>query len=386
MELLRIDHLRALVERRQRPCISMYLPTHRSGRKEMREDSIRLKNAIGEAKARLYQEGYSRNQAADLLQQASDLVLSQSFWLYQSDGLAVFVSPTLFQYYRLPLRFQDEVVVTDHFSVKQLVPLFSEDGRFYILALSQKRIRFFEGTRLGIQERAVPDMPKSIGDLKQYDAVEEHLQAHAMAMTQAATTNLVFHGQGGIADKATYKSDLVQYVRTVARRLEKYLNTDKAPLVLAGVEYEQSFYRQQNAYHNLLDQGIAGSPDELDPNDLHKAAWGIVEPHLAEARRAILDHHADLSNTDKTSDLIETILPAASIGRVRALFIRTNATVWGTFDANASSVTTHDNPQEGDVDLIDLATVYILEHRGMIYALRKEEMPTDSPHAAIFRY
>lgn len=386
MELLRTENLRALVEHRQRPCVSIYLPTHRTGRKEIREDPIRLKNAIGEAKERLRGAGLSRDQASDLMQQTAELVLSQSFWLYQSDGLAVFVSPELFQYYRLPLRFGDEVVVTDHFSIKQLVPLFSEDGRFYVLALSQKRIRFFEGTRLGIQERAVPEMLKNISDLTQYDVEEEHLQAHTLAAGTAARTSLVFHGQGNIADKATYKDDVVRYVRTVARKLEKYLNSDTSPLVLAGVEYEQAFYRQENAYHNLLDEGIAGSPDELNPNQIHAAAWEIVEPYFAQARQTILGHYADLSNTGKTSDLIDTILPAAYTGRVRALFIRANATAWGTFDADALTVATHESPQEGDVDLIDLAAVYVLEHQGGIYALRTEEMPTDNPQAAIFRY
>lgn len=386
MELLRIDNLRTLVEYRQWPSISMYLPTHRTGRKEIREDSIRLKNAIAEAKERLHDTGYPRDQAARLLESAGNLVVNQSFWLYQSDGLAIFASPEVSQYYRLPLRFEDEVVVTDHFAIKQLVPIFSEDGRFYVLALSQRQVRFFQATRLGIQEVAVPEMPKSIGDLRQYDAVEEHLQAHTLAITQAATTNLVFHGGGGIADKATYKSDLVQFVRAVARKLEKYLNSSAAPLVLAGVEYEQAFYRQENTYRHLLDEGIVGNPEGLDQNQLHEAAWEIVEPRFTEARRDILGHYADLSNTDKTSDMLETILPAAYHGRVRALFIQTNARVWGRFEPDTLSVAVHESSAEGDADLIDLATVYVLEHQGTIYALGKEEMPTDSPQAAIFRY
>jgi hypothetical protein len=386
MDLLRIENLRALVEHRQWPCISMYLPTHRTGRKEIREDPIRLKNAIAEAKERLAGAGYARDQASKLLESASNLVVNQGFWLYQSDGLAVFASPELFQYYRLPLRFQDEVVVMDHFSIKQLVPMFSEDGRFYVLALSQKQIRFFEATRLGIQERAVPEMPKSIADLRQYEEAEEHIQGHTVAITQTAGTNVVFHGQGTIADKATYKEDVVRYVRTVARKLEKYLGADTAPLVLAGVEYEQAFYRQEDAYHNLLDDGIVGNPEGLDQNQIHAAAWEIVEPHFAEARQTILGHYANLSNTDKTSDRIETILPAAYHGRVRALFIETNARVWGKFDPDTLLTTVHDSPVEGDTDLIDLATVYVLQHQGTIYALRKEEMPAASPHAAIFRY
>lgn len=335
---------------------------------------------------RLSEAGYSRDRASKLLGQADNLVVNQSFWLYRSDGLALFVSPAMFQYHRLPLRFQDEVVVSDHFSIKQLVPLFSEDSRFYVLALSQKQIRFFVATRLGIQERAVPEMLKSIDDLRQYDAVEEHLQAHTTAITQPATTDLVFHGQGRIADKATYKSDLVQYVRAVARTLEKYLGAQMAPLVLAGVEYEQAFYRQESAYRHPLDEGIIGNPEGLGQNEIHAAAWEIVEPHFARARRTILGHYADLSNTDNTSDRLETILPAAYHGPLRALFIETNARVWGQFDPDTLLTTVHDNPAEGDVDLIDLAAVYVLQHQGIIYALRKEEMPAESPQAAIFRH
>jgi hypothetical protein len=385
MQLLQIRDLRELVEHRERPCVSIYLPTHRTGRDTL-EDPIRLKNAISEARDRLDDAGYSKERASAVLDRAVDLIPSQDFWLHQSDGLAVFLSPDLFRYYRLPLRVQDEVVVTDHFSIKQLVPLFAEDGRFYVLTLSQKRVRLFEATRLGIRETPVPDMLKNIDELKQYDVVEENLQAHTMAMTQTAKTNLVFHGQGNIADKATYKDELVEYVRAISRTLERYLGAATAPLLLAGVEYERSFYRQVNSYHNLLDDGIVGNPDELDVKEIHEAAWRVVEPFFAQARHVSLSHYADLSRTGKTSDDVATILPAAYHGRIRTLFLLKNARLWGKFDTDTLSLETHDSPEQGDADLIDLATVQVLQHQGMLYALDKEEMPTENPVAAMFRY
>ncbi|OHB64486.1 MAG: hypothetical protein A2Y77_07280 [Planctomycetes bacterium RBG_13_62_9] len=385
MELLQIRDLRELVEHRTQPCVSMYLPTHRTGRDTL-EDPIRLKNAVSEARERLDEAGYSKERISTLLNPAVDLIPSQEFWLHQSDGLALFLSPDLFRHYRLPLQVQDEVVVTDHFSVKQLVPLFAEDGRFYVLTLSQKRVRLFEATRLGIRETPVPDMLKNIDEFKQYDVVEESLQAHTMAMTQTARTNLVFHGQGNIADKATYKDDVVRYLRAISRTLERYLGAGTAPLLLAGVEYELSFYRQVNSYHHLLDEGIAGNPDERNEKEIHEAAWHVVEPHFAQARHVSLGHYADLSRTDKASDSIAIILPAAHHGRVRTLFIRRNAWLWGRFDTDTLSVEAHDAPEPGDVDMIDLVTVQVLQHQGMIYALDDEEMPTENPLAAMFRY
>ena len=387
MRLFQIDDLRALAEQRQRPCISLYLPTHRAGRQETREDPIRLKNAVAQARERLAEAGYPKDSSAELIEPAGALVTSRDFWLERSDGLALFIAPGLFQYYRVPLRLQDEVVVADHFSVKQLIPLFSEDGRFYILALSQKQIRFFEATRTSIQERAMPDMVKSIDDLRQFDEAQAQLQGHTTATTgRAPRTDIVFHGQGNIADKATYKAEVAQYINSVSKKLEKHLDGQTAPLVLAAVEYEQAFYRETNSYHHLLEDGILGNPDGLDEGEIHQAAWEIVAPYFAETRRTSLRHFADLSNTDKTSDRLEEILPAACHGRVRTLFLQVQARTWGKFDAERLSVEIRDRPAGGDVDLTDLATVCVLQNKGTIYALPREEMPTPNPQAAIFRY
>ncbi len=386
MRLFQIDDLRALAERRQWPCVSLYLPTHRAGRKETQEDPIRLKNAVAEAKERLTESGYPKDSSAGLLEPASRLVTSRDFWLHRADGLALFLAPELFEFYRVPLSLQDEVVVADHFSVKQLIPLFSEDGRFYILALSQKRIRFFEATRSSIQERVLPEMLRSIADLKQYDEAQEQLQSHTLGSVGAAGTSMIIHGQGAIADKATYKADVRGYVNIVCKRLERYLDGQTAPLVVAAVEYEQSFYRQANSYHNLQEEGIVGNPDGLNDGQIHRAAWEIVEPHFAEARRISLKHFADLSNTDKATDKLEEIVPAACHGRVRTLFIETQARTWGKFDAAKSSVEIHAGPAQDDVDLIDLATVCVLQNKGMIYALPRGQMPTEAHQAAIFRY
>jgi len=387
MKLFRIDDLRALTERKQWPSVSLYLPTHRAG-KDTREDPIRLRNALGRTKEHLAEAGYPKDRAAAILEPANDLIASRDFWLHQSDGLVVFATPDTFQYFRMPLKFHDEVVVSDHFAVKQLLPLFTEDGRFYILALSQKKIRFFEATRTGIQEQVVPDMLTSIEDLRQYEVMEEYLQGHTIAPTPGTGggARLALHSYGTISDKAQYKVDVQEYLRTVCKKLEKHLDGETAPLVLAAVEYEQAFYRQMNAYHQLLEKGILGNPDGLNDDQIHRAAWEIVEPHFAQARRESLRHFADLSNTDKTSDQIEKILPAALHGRVRALYLRTDVPVWGAFDAGTGSVTIHDAPQKGDTDLLSLATLYVLRNKGMVYALHKEEMPTKSPQAAMFRY
>ncbi len=388
MKLFRINDLRMLAERRQWPCVSLFLPTHRMG-KDTRENPIRLRNAVGGAKDRLTETGYPKDRIAEMLEPANDLIASREFWLHQSSGLAVFIAPGFFEYYRVPLKLHDDVVVADHFAVGQLVPLFTKDGRFYVLAMSPKHIRFFEATRTGIQERVVPDMLKNIEDLRKYDVTEEYLQGHTIAPTPGAGgagATLMLHRYGTISDKAQYKADVQRYVHAVAQKLDRFLAGDDAPLVLAAVEYEQTLYRQECTYQYLLDAGIEGNPDGLNEDQVHHAAWEIVEPYFARARRDSFGRFSDLLNTGKTLDGIEQILPAAAHGRVHALYLRTDVPVWGRFDPKTSAVEVHETPQEGDRDLLCLATIHVLQNKGIAYALQKEEMPTKKPYVAMFRY
>jgi hypothetical protein len=197
---------------------------------------------------------------------------------------------------------------------------------------------------------------------------------------------MALHSYGTVADKAQYKADVRRYVHTVSRKLEKFLNGETAPLILAAVEYEQAFYRQESAYHHLLDEGIAGNPDGLNDDQLHHAAWQIAEPYFTEARQTSLKHFGDLLGTPKTSHRIEEILPAAFHGRVRALYLRTDVPVWGRFDPATLSVETHDAPRDDDTDLLCLAAILVLQSKGVAYAVHKEELPSDSPQAAMFRY
>ncbi len=385
MKLFQLRDLRALAEVRQWPCLSLYLPIHRTGQ-GTRENPIRLRNALSKARDRLLEAGFPKDATADLLAAAGNLVTSRDFWLHPADGLALFIAPDVFQYHQVPLPLRDDVVLADYFSLRPLLPLFTGDGRFYILAFSQKRVRFFEATRTGIQERAVPEMLKNIDDLRQYEEVEEHVGGHTVSVPRGGRADVIFHGQGNIADKTTYKADVLQYLQVISRRLEKSLDADTAPLVLAAVEYEQSFYREVNSYQHLLEEGIVGNPDEADEEDLHRAAWEIVAPYFARAKETSLKHFGDFSGTDKASVRLEEILPAACRGQVRTLFVRTDARVWGQFDTDNLVATVHESAQAGDVDLIDLATICVLQNKGTVYGLPREEMPTESTQAALFRY
>ena len=104
MNVLTRDNLKLLMEGHRGPCVSIYMPMHRSG-PETQQDLIRFKNLIREAEERLMTRGITAPEAGELLESARKLLQGDLFHQHQSDGFAMFLSPVVFRFYLLPFVF-----------------------------------------------------------------------------------------------------------------------------------------------------------------------------------------------------------------------------------------------------------------------------------------
>src|SRR5512138_2227714 len=122
MDILNPADLKSLIAKQGKWCISLYMPTHRVGR-EQQQDPIRLKNILAEAETRLLAQGLRRPEAERLMRPAEELLWRDSFWRHVSDGLAIFLSKDLSVTYRLPVEFEQLLVIGNSFHIKPLLPL-----------------------------------------------------------------------------------------------------------------------------------------------------------------------------------------------------------------------------------------------------------------------
>jgi len=382
MDLLNLEELKALVRQDVGPCASIFMPTHRAGA-ETRQDPIRFKNLLREAEQGLRALGLRSPQARGLLKPARELLTDSAFWRHQSDGLAVFAADKLFRFYRLPLDFAELMVVGERCHVKPLLPLFMGDGHFFVLALSQNQLRLLEGTRHSVDEIDLEGVPTSLVEALGEDR-EKQLQFHTQ--TQAPGTGeraAGFHGHDP-ADEA--KGRLLRYFRQVNEGLGQVLKDERAPLVLAGVDYLLPLYKEANTYPHLLEQGVTGSPEALTPAELHRRAWEIVQPRFLEAKQAARAQYQELAGTGRTSTNVREVVPAAYHGRVDVLFVAVGIKQWGRLDPDTHSVHLSEEPVPGDEDLLDVAAVQTVLNGGTAYAVQSEKVPDNAPLAAIFRY
>jgi len=384
------DRLKELIEQPGTPCISIYLPTHRAGA-EIQQDPIRLKNLLQQAEDGLAQAGQTNTQVNELLEQVrNQLLLDVPFWQHGSDGLAVFIAPELLRYFRLPLIFDEKAVVADQFYVKPLFGLFQDEGRFYVLALSQNEVRLLEGTRYHVEALDLGNVPTSRAEALKWDDPERQLQQHPVSRGSgrggAGRPDTMFHGHGVGTDDE--KINLLRYFRIVDKGLQSYLADERVPLVLAGVDYLIPIYREASSYKYLSEKAITGNPEELRDEELHAHAWKLLEPEFKNTQQAaaLLYQEQAGKETPQASNQIEEIIQAAYGGRVSQLFIRQGAEVWGSYDRATNQVNVHKDQTDSSEDLLNIAACDTFLNGGTVFVAEAENMPDSSPAAAIFRY
>lgn len=382
-DLISINDFAALAAARSTIALSLYMPTHRKGR-DTQQDPIRLKNLAQQAETELVESGMRRSDAIALLEPVRAMLPDGLFWRHQSDGLAIFLSPEAGHRLRLPISFDEKVVATQRFHVKPLLPLFTDNGRYFVLALSQNEVRLLEGTRHTLDELVLTNIPTSLAEALKYDQVERQLQFHTATPSRFGRRSAVFHGHGGAAE--VDKDRLLRFFQQVDRGVRDILRDEHAPLVLAAVDYLMPIYRQANSYPYLLGAGIPGNPEHVAHEDMHARAWQIVQPHVAQVQAETLARYRSMLGTGLASNQVQEAITAAVQGRVASLFVPVGQSVWGRVDAASHSVTINETAQPYDEDLLDVAAIDTLATGGSVFAVQPDEMPDGARIAAIFRF
>lgn len=348
-------------------CISIFLPTHRSGSQTL-QGAIHLKNMLREAEDELTHLGLRWNDIEELTKSAHELIRDSVFWQHQREGLAIFISAGQQRVFRLPIEVPVRHVVAETFDITPLLPMLANDGRFYILAVSENDVRLLDATRYGFNEVDIDGVPKGMAEALWADDHERQLQFHsrAGASPKGGGRSAMYFGTGDEGSMEQHKVDYKRYFDKVDAALSTTFKQFPAPVVLAGVGYLLPIYRAANNSAHLLDGEVHGNKDRTTAEDLHKAAWEVAEQHFAAAEAAAKDRFHQLLGTGIASSQQAEILAASEAGRVDTLFF--------SLETN------------GELSEINRCAINSLAKGGVVFALAADSMPTDEPLSAIFRY
>ena len=413
MEILSRKEFEKLAAYKGENCVSIYIPTHRAGKEVTNgKDALLYKNQLQKVKNTLIDRGMQEKKVRDFLTSAYKLHEDSGFWRKQLEGLAVFIAEDFFSYYRVPVSFDEFCSVTTSFNLLPLVPLFSDDGLYYVLALSREKVRLFEATRYYINELDTEDtLQQGIIEVFKYYDFEtggvanqsssqgggDMIPGSGSAVQGGGGPNPSgnrgggsFHGQG---DNKPDKNRplIIEYFRNINEGLKHYIHSERVPLVLATVDYQHEMFKEaSNGFpYNLMEKGVVGNPDQLQAKELHKKSWECVEGYFKQEREKSRKAYNDLAGTGRTSYDINEIVPAAINGRIDSLFVADGSHRWGRFDSENQDVELHDDFQYGDDDLVSKSAVHTILNSGHTFVVDPDDLPDKTVKAemvAVLRY
>jgi hypothetical protein len=350
----------------------------------VRQDRIRWRKLLVETERALGADGARKAETKELLRPARELLDEARFWQYQSDGLAMFSGPGWSRFFRVAVPLPELGVVGRRFVIGPLLPLLSDGGHFFVLAVSQNEIGLLQGTRFGLETVELRDPPRGLRAALAHE--EQRPEVHGfLADRGGAGSRVVFYGQGGGADVGR-KDQIVRYFRRVDRVIRSVLKGDRAPVVLAGVDYLIPLYRRASDLPNLLRRGVRGNPVDMSPEEMHAGAWSLVEPVFRRREREAAARYRHLRGTGLTvNDPVEA-LRAARASRIDALFLSSSTALWETPGSSGSVVRLEEATPAPEWQTLDLLAITTLRRAGEVHPVPKDRMPDVTDVAGVLRF
>jgi hypothetical protein len=380
MDLFTERELKGLLAQQGTTCVSLFAPTQ-PGAGQV--GTIRWKNLVREADVQLTARGLRPADIHALLRPAAAALDDGAFWTNQGQGLAWFLAPGLSKSFWVPVAFAEQAITADRFHLKPLVAV-TAGAAFFVLALSQTTVRLFQGSAFGLHEIDLKTLPHGLAAALGFEDQQSSPSAHGrdLAVRRGGWSALDFHGQGVDTDEK--KKDILRYFQEIDRSLSSYLRGQKAPLVLASVEYLWPIYKQANSYAHLLAEGVAGHPDRLSAPELHARAWPLVRTVFAARPRKAVEQYHQLAGTGRTCNDLHQVVRAATDGTLQILWVAGDRACWGRWNGASPRPKVRAAPEPGDEDLLNLAVWHTLQHRGTVYVVPAADVPGGDVAAGIF--
>lgn len=362
-------------------CLSLYMPTHRSHPENL-QDPVRFKNLMKELEESLLRK-YSNDETQAYLAPIIELTSEEGFWNHTAVGLAIFSAPDFIKAVKLAIAPPEIAMVADSFHTKPIQHYLQSTERFHVLAVNRHDIQLFEGNRHSLVEIDLhEEVPATMTDALGEEKTDEHITVASYGGTGSA----MHHGHGSKTDEVDIDSE--RYFRAVAESIAAFYSKPTGlPLLLAALPEYHHLFQKVNKNPLLLEDGIKVNPTTLSTDKMAEMAWEIMEPEFLRKQEELVSRYNQSKANGLGSEEIKEVAVALVEGRVDTLIIEADRII-------ASRITNlvTGNIQNKDIDnprvddLLDDMSELAMRMGGTVTVLSKEQMPSESGVAAIYRY
>ena len=360
------------------PCLTLFLPPYRPGELASTPAAL-LKAGLQHAGQELAERRCPETDRAELFAPLEELAQDPELLEGSGRGRAIFRSPELLRQFHMIQPVPASVVVAGSFAVRPLLAELQLPRVFYILALSKDHVQLmrcedFRAKAVGLP----PGFPLSLEEAMAFEPPDHDLENRSAAGSSTGAMRRVRFGTG--SGRETQHAHLSDFYKLVDRGIHQILPKGDVPLVLAGVAEETDAYRAISGYRNLSAGTLQGSPDfaSQEPEFLMQA-YSLLRAEATVRELEALTEAIERAAPSHVSTDPDEVLRAAFEGRVRQLYIDESANRTGVFERGRYRTC-------GREDLLNLAAVQTILHRGGAFGLPHGMMPPGLSAAAILRF
>ncbi|MCX7549956.1 hypothetical protein [Xanthomarina sp. F2636L] len=342
-------------------CISIIMNTHRT-KPDYLKDALQLKNLIKDAEIRLLADT-GKKTAQNLIDKVQALA-EQIDHSHNLESLIFFVNENVAEYTRLPIQVVDRVVIDNTFATRDLVRAMHYEANYYVLVLSQEKVRLIEASNDKVVKEYSKPFPM------------ENKQFYSRSKPESSI--------------ASRQSNLIaEFFNQVDKELNIIRQSNPLPVLICTVEENYPEYikiadQKQSIYEVFLNKNRILEKDHA----IISEAWKLVESHTitqnnkrkSELLKAVTENKF-LSDTNE-------IWKAIIEGKIQTLFIEQGlfqpAIIENDEIIYVSDIQKNNNELIDDIydELIELNMSY----GGDVVFLPKGELTKFNGFGAITRY
>lgn len=269
-------------------CISVIVPLYKQ-LPERNQNKLAIKNAVNEAK-NILQAGFSDGNISGLIRKLDELQTPETF-AGAAEGVGFFVGEEVGKTILFPFEVKKKVVVDNSFEVRDVIFTKNRMPRYYVLALSNNKTRFFISQQLGIEEVINESFPLSYEEQFQYPARQKPKVS----------------GNYGSEESTIQEERQKGFYRHLDKLLAPYFKRESRPVILLGVSDQQAVFKKTSRYSNNIAAGLNGNFDHLSGPEVFRKIWPEVTRLLEKKDDEVISKLERLSSVGKTITGVEQI-------------------------------------------------------------------------------
>lgn len=378
-----LEHIRDLkpLLAAEGPCLSVYMPfTAAAPGQAANINHLHWRELLKQIDQQVAQSGEKAQALAATVGNLGDL---QAEVPGSGKTIAVLRSPEQFKILYLQETVGPKIVLGRSFYIRPLLRELTCGKSFHLLALSQNNVRLIHCTLTSSEEVPLSGAATSF-DRYMNSAKPDHSRVSGATAGSSAGSAKAVVGTTN-TERETKDEYLSHFFKQIDRSVAETLRGRSEPLILAGVDYELSSYREINSYPHLLEPAVQGAPNGLKSGEMHARALQALRTAYDQKVDQVLAEY-DHKVGGGASNRLKDVVTAAHDGRVLTLVVSESLTTTGSFDEATHAVSGRSTGDAADGDLINDAAVQTVLHAGNVLVAANPKMPHGSPVAAIYRY